>query len=379
MKAATDSPRSLKLRSPRWVNRLAVGACLGFVAACSSTPDPGGSGGAPSSGGVQSTGGAPVATGGASTGGAIATGGVSTGGAIATGGASTGGAISTGGAGAAGGAVSTGGAGGKSIGGTSSGGTSNPTGGAGGASAGGGGKQSGGGGGGGAAGGTTTGGTAAGGGGSYNPCPTNGDPCKILPLGDSITWGIQYDGAYRVELFTKAVAAGQKITFTGSLSNGPAMVSNVAFPKSNEGHSGWTISQIDGLVPSPAFTTLPNIVLLMAGTNDVYASSGQAQMPDRLGKLLDDIIKAAPNALLVVGKITPLSNTSWTATIKTYNDAIPGLVQTRAAAGKHVLLVDLNTGFTAGMLSSDGVHPNKSGYDFMGDRWYAAISDVLPK
>jgi lysophospholipase L1-like esterase len=385
MKAATDSPRSLEIRSLRLVNRLAVGAWLGFVAACSSSPDPGGSGGAPSSGGVQSTGGAPVATGGVSSGGAVATGGVSTGGAIATGGVSTGGAVATGGAGgtggvSTGGAPSTGGAGGKSIGGTSSGGTSNPTGGAGGASAGGGGKHSGGGGGGGgAAGGTTAGGTDAGGGGSYNPCPTNGDPCKILPLGDSITWGIQYDGAYRVELFAKAVAAGQKVTFTGSLSNGPAMVSNVAFPKSNEGHSGWTISQIDGLVPSPAFTTVPNIVLLMAGTNDVYASSGQAQMPDRLGKLLDDIIKAAPNALLVVGKITPLSNTSWTATIKTYNDAIPGLVQTRAAAGKHILLVDLNTGFTAGMLSSDGVHPNKSGYDFMGDRWYAAISNVLPK
>jgi hypothetical protein len=65
-----------------------------------------------------------------------------------------------------------------------------------------------------------------------------------------------------------------------------------------------------------------------------------------------------PNALLVVAKITPLSIGNYTATIKTYNDAIPGLVQTRAAAGKHVLLADMNTGFTSAMLSSDGVHPN---------------------
>jgi lysophospholipase L1-like esterase len=214
---------------------------------------------------------------------------------------------------------------------------------------------------------------------TYRPCPTNGDPCKILPLGDSITWGLQYDGAYRVELFSKTVAAKQNITFTGSLSNGPAKVSNVTFPKSNEGHSGWTIAQISNQVPSPAFNTIPHIVLLLIGTNDVYASSGQATMPDRLGSLMDKIITAAPNALLVVAKITPLGTASFNATIKTYNDAIPELVQSRVAAGKHVMLADMNTGFTASMLSTDQVHPNQSGYDFMGDKWYELIGELLPQ
>jgi len=79
----------------------------------------------------------------------------------------------------------------------------------------------------------------------------------------------------------------------------------------------------------------------------------------------------------VVAKITPLNNASWNATIKTYNDAMPGLVQTRVAAGKHVMLVDMNTGFTSSMLSSDGIHPNQSGYNFMGGVWYAAISGCL--
>ncbi|HMI87690.1 MAG TPA: SGNH/GDSL hydrolase family protein [Polyangiaceae bacterium] len=225
----------------------------------------------------------------------------------------------------------------------------------------------------------TDGGLGGDGSAGFRPCPTSGDPCRILPLGDSITWGIQYDGAYRVELFSKAVAAGQKITFTGSLSNGPDMVSGMAFPKSNEGHSGWTIAQVTGLVPTPAFATAPHIVLLTIGTNDIYAASGQSTMPDRLGSLVDKIIEAAPNALLLVAKITPLSNANWNQTIATYNGAIPGIVQTRAAAGKHVMLADMNTGFTSSMLSTDGIHPNKSGYDFMGDVWYAALSNLLPK
>jgi hypothetical protein len=34
------------------------------------------------------------------------------------------------------------------------------------------------------------------------------------------------------------------------------------------------------------------------------------------------------------------------------------------------VLGDMNTGFTPGMLSSDSVRPNNSGYDFMADAWY---------
>ncbi len=302
------------------------------------------------------------------------------------GGAENAGGAAVGGSNGLGGGSSSGGAGSASAGtsGSSFGGRSS---GSGGASSGGfGGQGASGGGVGGHAGGSATNGGAANGGASgsgggtdFQPCPQDGTACKILPLGDSITWGIQYEGAYRVELFSKAVAAGQKITFTGSLSDGPNTVANMPFPKNNEGHSGWTIAQDTGLVPTPAFTTIPNIVLLMIGTNDIYAASGQADAPTRLGTLIDKIVSTAPSALVVVAKITPLANSTWNATVKTYNDAIPGVVQARSQMGKHVILADMNTGFTAAMLSSDGIHPNQTGYNFMGDAWYGVISAYLPK
>ncbi|MEO6095917.1 MAG: carboxypeptidase-like regulatory domain-containing protein, partial [Fibrobacteria bacterium] len=42
----------------------------------------------------------------------------------------------------------------------------------------------------------------------YNPCPTNGSPCKILPFGDSITEGVKSSdgGGYRSQLFKLIVA-----------------------------------------------------------------------------------------------------------------------------------------------------------------------------
>jgi lysophospholipase L1-like esterase len=209
-----------------------------------------------------------------------------------------------------------------------------------------------------------------------SPCPSDGSPCKILPLGDSITYGlgVSDNASYRVELYKKAVAAKQKITFVGSLQSGPSMVDGMMFPRNNEGHSGWTISQVAGLIPSPALTNKPHIVLLMAGTNDMYVSPGPADAPKRLGMLLDKLTAADPQMFIVVAQITPA--TSYAAAVKTFNAAVPAIVQERITAGKHIKLVDMNTGFPMGALA-DGVHPSAPGYTFMAGVWYDAIKQWL--
>jgi lysophospholipase L1-like esterase len=208
-----------------------------------------------------------------------------------------------------------------------------------------------------------------------------------LPFGDSITNGVASTdlGGYRSPLFELVVAANQKVTFTGSQSSGPDQVSGKTFPKNHEGRSGWTIEPgyssygsggISSLVPSPAFSTIPNIVLLMIGTNDVTANTGQSTMTDRLEALLDKVVQTAPNALIVVAKLTPLS---WTAAaLDAYNAKIPGIAQVRAAKGQHIVSVDMSQ-MPASGLATDGVHPNDQGYTYMAGVWYAVIKDVLPK
>ena len=226
----------------------------------------------------------------------------------------------------------------------------------------------------GAGGSTVDAGNADSGTGTFNPCPASGTPCKILPLGDSITFGIQYAGAYRVELFTKAVAANKKLTFVGSQMNGPTTAAGMPFPQSHEGHSGFTIAQMTPFISSDA-QYAPNIILLHIGTNDTYmANPGGA--PARLQTLVDMILAAYPSALLVVAKIIPYP--SQMTNVDTFNATIPTLVSSRAAMGKHILMVDLNTGFNVPtMLSSDSIHPNQTGYNFMGDTWYGVIGSYL--
>jgi len=235
------------------------------------------------------------------------------------------------------------------------------------------------------AGGTNRDGSTAGTGGSPNvdagdfrPCPTNGNACRILPFGDSITFGTStpanIPGGYRVELFTKAVTAAQRITFVGDprQANGPTTAAGMPFPRDNAGYPGFTIAQVTAdNTFNPAFTTTPDIVLLHIGTNDIRGSDAQS-MADRLSTLIDKIVMRAPNALVVVAKIIRLVG----ANVDPYNALIPGVVQTKVSQGKHVIVADLNGPMPT--LSTDGIHPNQAGYNTMGDTWYAAISSYLP-
>jgi hypothetical protein len=259
--------------------------------------------------------------------------------------------------GSSGGAVN-GGSSGSNTGGTTKGGTSA---GAAGAGAGGGGAPGGGG--------STSGGS--GGGGSFEPCPAMGE-CKILPLGDSITDGIGFSGGYRVELFSEAVSAGKSITFVGKSANGPTMVAGKPFPRNHEGHSGWTIDQIDGIVETYALDPDPHIILLHIGTNDMRINANGA--PDRLEGLVDRILTDQPNSLLVLSNIIPFPGAS--SQTMTYNTTIPGIVKERADAGKHIIFVEQFMGFPTSELG-DGVHPNQAGYARMAAAWYTAIAPYL--
>jgi lysophospholipase L1-like esterase len=230
---------------------------------------------------------------------------------------------------------------------------------------------------------------------AFSPCPSDGTPCRIMPLGDSITFGIgSTGGGYRVDLFRRALEDQRNITFVGVVAaggsntpNGPNMVSGQPFPRSHEGFSGFSISggaagslaaQVDNAIDA----TDPNIVLLMIGTNDVNGNIDLANAPNRLGALLDQITTDAPDALLAVAQLIPITNAQANTRVQAYNAAIPALVQARAAAGKHIVLVDMFTPFStnpnAAGLMNDALHPNDAGYVVMAQTWYAAIEDLLP-
>lgn len=213
-----------------------------------------------------------------------------------------------------------------------------------------------------------------------------------MPLGDSITEGVgSSGGGYRVELFRLAITNSKRITFVGRNSNGPATVAGQPFPKNHEGYGGYTIDTasaagrmgISPLVDAGISAGNPHIILLMIGTNDVNNTIDLPNAPTRLGALLDKMTADAPDALVVVAKLTPTADAATDVRVVTYNDALPALVTARVAAGKHILLVDMHAVVAANpnyktALMHDGLHPNDAGYVLMAQTWYNAIKLVLP-
>jgi lysophospholipase L1-like esterase len=166
----------------------------------------------------------------------------------------------------------------------------------------------------------------------------------------------------------------------------------------HDGHAGWTIDPgysesgtyggISSLVPSPALNGSPNIVLLHIGTNDLFSTKDRANMSTRLEALIDKIAQSAPSALIVLAQITPVGATNSghtqaevdaaNAAQRLYNGKIPGIVQSHAAKGQHIIGVDMSEMPVPQDLTSGSVHPNDQGYAYMANIWYAAIKDLLP-
>jgi len=194
---------------------------------------------------------------------------------------------------------------------------------------------------------------------------------RVMPLGDSITEGTQVPGGYRIGLWQRLSGAGYRVDLVGTQFNGPAALGD----HDHEGHPGWRIDQIDANITGWLGSTTPRTVLLHIGTNDILQNYNVSSAPSRLSTLVDHITAAAPAADVFVATIIPLASAGQEAAARTFNAALPGIVQSKVNSGKRVHLVDMHAALTTGDLI-DGIHPTAGGYDKMAATWYAALRSV---
>ncbi|MFI9592607.1 lectin [Nonomuraea sp. NPDC052265] len=194
---------------------------------------------------------------------------------------------------------------------------------------------------------------------------------RVMPLGDSITEGTQVPGGYRIGLWQRLAGGRYTVDLVGSQFNGPGSLGD----HDHEGHPGWRIDQIDANLTGWLRTYTPRTLLLHLGTNDILQNYNVAGAPQRLSTLIDHITAAVPDADVFVATIIPLSNAGQESAARTFNAAIPGIVQSKVNSGKHVHLVDMHSRLATSDLI-DGVHPTAGGYDKMAAAWYAALQSV---
>ncbi|MEN6449365.1 MAG: SGNH/GDSL hydrolase family protein [Thermoguttaceae bacterium] len=232
-------------------------------------------------------------------------------------------------------------------------------------------------------------------------------PLQIMPLGDSITAGHaasgNIPGGYREELYQRLSDAHYSVQLVGSSVDDPSAALTNAGQTHHEGHGSIRLDQIntnlDGNVASYNDDTggwnggywltgttgyagaHPEVILLLAGINDLAQGASATTAKTRLDTLIGHIYQiyqqqSRPAPAMIVANLTPLAGTplsSWGTKENAFNALIPGVVTAHQNSGQPVYFLDMYSKLTAADLSSDGVHPNQSGYDKMGDAWFGAL------
>ena len=225
-------------------------------------------------------------------------------------------------------------------------------------------------------------------------CETCSSPVKIMPLGDSITWGTfgptgtvdtrpsSLRTGYRQPLYLSLIDEGFNVNFVGSKIAGESAVP--AFDPDNEGLHGsaeaiaYADSEdnnrniLDWLQLNPA-----DVVLLHIGTNSITETQPINQNVADVEEVLNKIDLFNENITVVLAKIINRTDTLAPATTE-YNQAIAVMANQRIANGDKIILVDHEHALAYPADMTDPVHPNASGYTKMANVWHDALTGFLP-
>ena len=199
---------------------------------------------------------------------------------------------------------------------------------------------------------------------------THGTPLRILCLGASITYGYHStDGnGYRYALRGKLVADGNDVNMIGVVNHGNM---------SNNDVDGFPGMRIDQLLAKKnlGLDSMPNLVLIELGTNDMAQNYSVDTAHQRLGSLVGRLTSAVPNVTVIVGTLVPNANPETEANILEFNQNLVGTVAGLAGQGFKVSLADFHSDWwSLDDIGPDGTHPTDLGYLKMSRVWYAGIT-----
>ena len=204
--------------------------------------------------------------------------------------------------------------------------------------------------------------------------PASPPPIRILPLGDSITEGWPVRGGYRTPLYRLLTNAGYNVDFVGTLTNnGSSDLPDL----DHEGHYGWRIDHIDGIIDAALDEVAdPDIILLLLGTNDYSQNSQLATAVQRLENLVVKIATNRPYAKIIVANLL-VRGEPYNSKIQTnFNSYLPGMAHREHALGREVYFDDIRSAVPLEDLP-DQLHPDATGYAKMATNWFSVITNLF--
>lgn len=200
-------------------------------------------------------------------------------------------------------------------------------------------------------------------------------PLRIMALGASVTFGTgsSTGNSYRKDLRDMLVASGSTVNFVGEFTNGNFTNRQV------EATPGFVISQIADSANKETPISLPNLVLMDAGTNNCNKGGLIPDAGANVSAMISNIFAQSPGSTVILTTIlVNAQDAEQEACRVDINNQYTAMAAQMTAQGAKLVLVDMRgpDGPTTADLA-DKRHPNDVGYQKMATVWFQGIQQAV--
>ncbi len=199
-------------------------------------------------------------------------------------------------------------------------------------------------------------------------------PTRILPLGDSITFGSGAAGGYRNKLYALLTSAGFNVDFVGVQTGNPV----ATLPDlDHQGIGGWRIDQVDADIPKwLGVVADPDVILLHIGTNDFGQNLDTGNAINRWDALITKLAAKLPYAHIIATNLMERGEPANSNIQAQFNPQVVARINAQAALGRRVTFLDMRAAVPLAEMP-DNLHPGQAGYDHMADAWAPAVQSII--
>ena len=209
----------------------------------------------------------------------------------------------------------------------------------------------------------------------------------ILTLGASRVQGNRPEHeSYRYELWKDLIANNFVVDFVGTQTDNASYpdFNALSFDTDHEGRSGFTSAQIaNGITGWIDTENLPNVVLFSTpGGNDVLQGIPVNQIMTNINAIVDALQEANPNVTIIIEQAAPpkseLRTVGFNILYTLLLQEISDIASSKSTQNSKIITVDMFTGFDDSLLADD-IHYNQAGAEFIAERYFDVLEDVLLK
>jgi hypothetical protein len=214
---------------------------------------------------------------------------------------------------------------------------------------------------------------------------TSNSANKIMPLGASRVEGNSPNfESYRYELWKLLIVERWDFDYIGTQEdpNKDQGIFDLNFDLDHEGWSGYTSGEILENLPNwLSEAGSPDIVLFSSpGGNDALQGLSYTDALTNVNGIIDELQRVNPEVTIIIEQLAPARSDAMTPALTNYfnqmqQDVLDIAVQ-QTTGSSSVITVDMATGFTDSLFA-DPVHYNQAGAEFVANRYYAVLKDIL--